>query len=68
MDFFRSLIYYKDKYIPINQSRILAKMQDSKKNQIYYMFEKGLGGQSVSYLLKEWENQNVNLLKITDAD
>ena len=31
LDFLRSLVYYKDKHISINQSRILAKLQDSKK-------------------------------------
>lgn len=40
LDFLRSLIYYKDKHIAVNQSRILAKLQDSKKNFIYYMFDK----------------------------
>lgn len=40
LDFLRSLIYYKDKHIVINQSRILAKLQDSKKKHIYYMFDK----------------------------
>jgi hypothetical protein len=40
LDFLRSLIYYKDKHIVINQSRILAKLQDSKKKFIYYMFDK----------------------------
>jgi len=40
LDFLRSLIYYKDKHIIINQSRILAKLQDSKKKAIYYRFDK----------------------------
>lgn len=40
LDFLRSLIYYKDKHIIINQSRILAKLQDSKKKHIYYRFDK----------------------------
>jgi hypothetical protein len=40
LDFLRSLIYYKDKHITINQSRILAKLQDSKKKDIYYRFDK----------------------------
>lgn len=40
LDFCRSLIYYKDQQIAINQSRILAKLQDPKKENIYYR-EKG---------------------------
>ena len=36
LDFYRSLIYFKDKQIMINQSRILAKLQDPKKNGIFY--------------------------------
>ena len=35
LDFYRSLIYFKDKQIMINQSRILAKLQDPKKDYIY---------------------------------
>lgn len=40
LDFCRSLIFYKDQQISINQSRILAKLQDPKKQNIYYR-EKG---------------------------
>jgi len=40
LDFLRSLVYYKDKHISINQSRILAKLQDSKKEKIHYRFDK----------------------------
>lgn len=40
LDFLRSLIYYKDKNISINQSKILAQLQDSKKVAIFYMFDK----------------------------
>ena len=36
LDFYRSLIYFKDKQIPINQSRVLAKLQDPKKEHIFY--------------------------------
>lgn len=36
LDFFRTMLYYKDKHIIVNQSRILAKLQDSKKKHIYY--------------------------------
>ena len=40
LDFLRSLIYYKDKNISINQSKILGQLQDSKKVAIFYMFDK----------------------------
>ncbi len=40
LDFFRTMLYYKDKHIIVNQSRILAKLQDSKKKHIYYRIEK----------------------------
>jgi hypothetical protein len=40
LNFFRTLIYYKDKHIAVNQSRILAKLQDSKKKNIYYRIDK----------------------------
>lgn len=40
LDFLRSMIYYKDKHIIVNQSRILAKLQDFKKKNIYYRFDK----------------------------
>lgn len=39
LDFLRSLAYYKDKHIPVNKSRILAKLQDSEKDNIYYRFD-----------------------------
>jgi len=61
LDFFRSLIYYKDKHIIINQSRILAKLQDSKKKDIYYRFDSregnlnGLEGKSIEDLISEWK-------------
>jgi|JI10StandDraft_1071094.scaffolds.fasta_scaffold2114268_1 hypothetical protein len=40
LDFMRSLIYFKDRHIVINQGRILAKLQDSKKYNIHYRFDK----------------------------
>jgi hypothetical protein len=40
LDFFRTMIYYKDGHIKSNQARILAKLQDSKKKSIYYRFDK----------------------------
>lgn len=40
LDFLRSLIYFKDRHIVINQSRILAKLQDSKKHNIHYRFDR----------------------------
>ena len=40
LDFLRSLIYYKDRHIVANQSRILAKLQDSKKKNIHYHFDR----------------------------
>jgi hypothetical protein len=40
LDFFRTMIYYKDKHIVVNQSRILAKLQDSKKKNIFYRIDK----------------------------
>lgn len=36
LDFLRSIIYFRDQKIIINQSRILAKLQDPKKEKIYY--------------------------------
>jgi mRNA-degrading endonuclease YafQ of YafQ-DinJ toxin-antitoxin module len=39
LDFFRSMTYFKDKHIVINQGRILAKLQDSKKHNIFYRFD-----------------------------
>ncbi len=39
LDFLRSLIYFKDKHISVNQGRILAKLQDSKKKNIHYRFD-----------------------------
>ena len=39
LDFFRSVIYFKDKQISVNQGRILAKLQDSKKHEIFYRFD-----------------------------
>lgn len=65
LDFLRSLIYYKDKHISINQSRILAKLQDSKKKNIHYRFDRtefnGLDGRTISNLLRDFENQNKGL-------
>jgi hypothetical protein len=58
LDFLRSLIYFKDKQITINQSRILAKLQDSKKKHIYYRFDKkesnmnGLEGKEIKDLIQ----------------
>jgi len=40
LDFFRTMIYYKDGHIKTNQARILAKLQDSKKKNIYYRYDK----------------------------
>ncbi len=40
LDFFRTMIYYKDRHIKTNQARILAKLQDSKKKNIFYRFDK----------------------------
>lgn len=40
LDFFRTLIYYKDRHIKVNQAKILAKLQDSKKKFIFYRFDK----------------------------
>lgn len=36
LDFFRTMVYYKNKQISFNQGKILAKLQDSKKEFIYY--------------------------------
>lgn len=53
LDFFRSLVYYKDRHIIVNQSRILAKLQDSEKKSIYYRFDltehnlNGLNGRKI---------------------
>lgn len=62
LDFIRSLIYYKDKQIKINQSKILAKLQDSKKEHIYYRFDcsdkNGLRDQLIKDLIIDWERQN----------
>ena len=69
LDFLRSLIYYKDRHISVNQGRILAKLQDSKKPNIHYRFDRpefnGLSdGRTISDLILEWNNQNKDLLKI----
>ena len=40
LDFLRSLIYFKDKQISFNQSKILAKLQDEKKEKILYRIYK----------------------------
>jgi hypothetical protein len=70
LDFLRSLIYYKDRHISVNQGRILAKLQDSKKPNIHYRFDRqefnGLpDGRTISDLILEWNNQNKDLLKIS---
>lgn len=63
LDFMRSMIYFKDRHIVINQGRILAKLQDSKKYNIHYRFDKtelnGLeNNRTIRDLIVEWENQN----------
>lgn len=57
------MIYFKDRHIVINQGRILAKLQDSKKYNIHYRFDKtelnGLeNNRTIKDLIVEWENQN----------
>ena len=68
LDFLRSVIYFKDKHIAINQGRILAKLQDSKKHEIFYRFDpQSLERQlhrDINVLVKEWESQNEGLQKI----
>ena len=73
LDFLRSLIYYKDKHIGINQTRILAKLQDSKKKNIYYMFDKmdkmpNECRRGIKELIEEWNMQNKDLLSIEKPD
>ena len=64
LDFCRALIYFKDKQIPINQSRVLAKLQDPKKNSIYYrVFQKHDEGSArlldyILGLIEEFKDQN----------
>lgn len=70
LDFFRTMLYYKDKHIIVNQSRILAKLQDSKKKHIYYRLDKndpdgkGLTPKYLQVLIDKWESMNIELLKI----
>lgn len=58
LDFCRSLIYYKDQQIAINQSRILAKLQDPKKQNIFYR-EKGRERKGKRGEEKEPQNENL---------
>ena len=64
LDFFRTMIYYKDGHIKSNQARILAKLQDSKKKFIYYRYEKsnpklpGLSPEYLETLIAKWETMN----------
>ncbi len=54
------MIYYKDRHIKTNQARILAKLQDSKKKNIYYRFDKSnpkgpaLTPEYLSDLIEKW--------------
>lgn len=70
LDFFRTMIYYKDGHIKSNQARILAKLQDSKKKSIYYRYDKGnqklpsLTPEYLEELIEKWETMNKGLLKI----
>ncbi len=64
LNFFRTMLYYKDKHIVVNQSRILAKLQDSKKKHIYYRVDKndpdgkGLCSKELKKLIDRWEAMN----------
>lgn len=63
LDFLRSLVYFKDRHIVVNQGRILAKLQDSKKHNIHYRFDRtelnGLeNSRTIKDLIDEWEDQN----------
>jgi UDP-N-acetyl-D-mannosaminuronic acid transferase (WecB/TagA/CpsF family) len=64
LDFFRTMIFYKDTHITLNQSRILAKLQDSKKKNIYYRSDKtnpdgmGLTPKYLEKLIDKWEMMN----------
>jgi len=70
LDFFRTMIYYKDRHIKTNQARILAKLQDSKKKNIYYRYDKansrdrGLSPEYLEVLIDKWETMNSHLLEL----
>ncbi len=70
LDFFRTMIYYKDRHIKANQAKILAKLQDSKKKHIYYRYDKtnphaeGLSPEYLEGLIEKWEVMNYELLEI----
>lgn len=52
----------------MNQSKILAKLQDSKKKQIYYREEPrdpdSLSVELISSLIKEWEEDNMEIIDL----
>lgn len=70
LDLFRTMIYYKDRHIKANQARILAKLQDSKKKNIHYRYDRtlpdaqGLSPRYLEKLVIVWEGMNRELLEI----
>lgn len=74
LNFYRSMIYFRDQKIALNQSRILAKLQDPKKDKIYYRVIDGKQTndstelvEKIKNLLQQFEENNPTLRSLGRA-